>query len=151
MHWKTKSTFTLKKGSVEAHALSQVLLFRGAYVFGAVLNMTLCSSSLPGHGDRDDAELLGDLLHRRSCWSSSWQPSLAAALCVQGPGGYQIPSETCGESRLQRDLRDGGHAVSRKAHRWCAKQVPASSPPQVGACRWDVGWAHELVRCTDPD
>lgn len=127
---------------VHQHTLmSQVLLFRGASVFCIILNTSLCFSSLPCYGDRDDAELLGHIFHWRSGWSSSSWPSLAAALCVQGPGGYQIPCEACRESRLQRDLRDSGHAIPRQAHWWCAQQVPASSSPQVDARWWDVGWA----------
>lgn len=120
-------------------------------MFRTVLNVTLCSSSMPGNGDRNDAELLGHLLCWRSCWSSSWRPSLAAALCVQGPRGYQVPSEACRESRLQRNLCDCGHTVPRKAYWWCAQQVPASSPPQVGAPNWGVGWACCNAACFPND
>ena len=120
-------------------------------VFWMVLNITLCFSSLPCNGDRDDAELLGHLFHWRSVWSSSRRHSLDAALRVQGPGGHQIPREACGESRLQRDLCDSGHTIPWQAHWWCAQQVPASSPPQVGTRWWDMGraWGSAMVtiRC----
>lgn len=94
-------------------------------------NLALCSSSLPGHGDRDDAELLGHVLHRGGGRGSPSWPSLAAALRVQGPAGDRVSGEACRESRLPRDLRHRGHPVPRPAPCRCAQQVPAAPAPQV--------------------
>lgn len=102
-------------------------------------NITLCSSSLPGRGDRDDAELLGHLFHRGGGRGGSGRPSLAAAVHVQGPGGQGVAGEARGESRVQRDLRHRGHPVPRPAHRRRAQQVPAAPTPQVHLLL-GVGW-----------
>lgn len=91
----------------------------------------MCSSSLPGPGDRDDAELLGHLFHRGGGRGSAGRPPLAAAVRVQGPGGHRVAGETRGESGVQGHLRHRGHPVPRPACGRCAQQVPAAPAPQV--------------------
>lgn len=94
-------------------------------------NLTLHSSSVPGHGDRDDAELLGHFFHWGGGWGSSRWPSLAAAVRVQGPSGDRGAGEASGESWIPRDLRHRGHPILGPAPCWCPQQIPAASAPQV--------------------